>query len=181
MRNKNLLLLLLVSLLVIRFAILPLQQWQTDTYEQIQLYQKRQDRGEQLLQQQEQINQIALAWQQLSAQLTTIYPAHQNPGDAQLSAQQRIQALVSANNARFELFDWLVLPEQASANLQQATVKLRVSGTPAAISALHAELVAQPHLQLISGAFNWQRQLSIHSSVTTSFDLVYRYQLTDTE
>lgn len=181
MRNKNLLLLVLALLLVIRFAILPLQQWQTNTYEQIQLYQKRQNRGEQLLQQQDQIDQIALTWQQLSAQLNSIYPAHQNPGDAQLVAQQRIQALVSANKARFELFDWLVLPVQDSARLQQATVKLRVTGTPAAISALHAGLAALPHLQLINGAFNWQNQLSIHSSVTANFDLVYRYQLADME
>lgn len=179
MQHKALLLSLLVVLVLIRFVVQPLWEWQQQSLEQISLFAKREHRSQQVLAQQSTISNAVQGWQQLSQQVSQLYPKYNDNSQAQLSAQQAIQQQVTTQKARFELFDWLMQPNIEASGVQRAIVKLRVVGSPEAIAALHADLASKSHLRVLNSNFTWQNQLTVFSTVTANFDLLYHYQLTE--
>jgi len=167
-------LLILVPLLLVKFALLPLLEWQNVKHDEVSLLSNQWHRTQLLLNDTEHFEDY---YQQLHAQKKKVnghFP-QANPDEYRITLQQEMQQMLAANSVEMELFDW-VMVEQRGQVFNRATLTVRVSGDVAAIVKAHAAVDSFANVQTNSVTLFWPERLQQGTKVTATFDFTVYFQ-----
>lgn len=178
--NKNNLLAVLAVLLLIRFGLLPLYDWQQQERTSLESLMQRQAKVNQLMTQfdnADEQQQLLQAYQQELAR----YIPQVSPPEYRVQLQQEMQQILSDAGAQLELFDWLTETAVADSTVQRVHVQLRFKGKPAAVAAVQTRLEMMPHVRLDNLKASWSESLNIASEVDINADLSVFYMVAMTD
>ena len=179
-RNKIILLSLVVILMVIKFGLLPLQQARQDVHQQLIGLDKRLQRSQALLEQQDVLQQWQSNQQQQLQQLLQPFPQVTSAAQYRLELQQQLQQLAAANNVSVTFFDWLTDTPLGVFDLQRGRIALRLEGDAGSIMQLHLKLEQQfPHFLLRDIRASWRGELAPGIRIELSLLIEADYQIAE--
>lgn len=120
---------LLGVLLALKFAVMPLIEWQNEQLSTIANLQKRVGKSQSVIANQAQINQ---AQQQIGAQLdavNSLFFKHQAQSEFKLTKQQRIEQTVAHNQLQITSSNWLPSILVANGQLMRHSLRLSIKGS----------------------------------------------------
>ncbi|MEH8015825.1 hypothetical protein MN202_01150 [Rheinheimera muenzenbergensis] len=180
LQNKSLLIGTIVVLALLRFVLLPLQQHQQELYQQLEGLNKRFQRSEALLQQQQQLQLLQAEQQQQLTQLLLPFPKVSSSSQYRLQLQQQLQQLAAAQGAAVTFFDWLSETPLQVFNLHRGRISLRIKGPAAKVMLVHALIEQQyPHFIQRDIRGSWRGSLTAQSEVELTLLFEADYQLAE--
>jgi len=152
--SRSSLIFVLVALVVLRFAILPLVDWQQSRLSDIRSKQVQLGKTIDLVNSQSGYQQLAL---QLKAEKNKLAPLfYMDNGDAKLEIQKDIEQVFSANNLPIERFNW-VLDDRSDSGLRKLRVLVGFNGQ---LEAVIKVLLDISRHSKIARQVEWRQNLS---------------------
>lgn len=180
LQNKPLLLSIIGLLALIRFVLLPLHQHQQVLYQQLESLNKRLQRSEALVQQQQQLQLLQSEQKQQLTVLLQPFPKVSSSSQYRLQLQQQLQQLAAGHGAAVTFFDWLSDAPLQVFNIQRARISLRITGPAANVMQAHAMIEQQyPHFIQRDLRGSWRGSLTPQSEVELTLLFEADYQLAE--
>ena len=128
LKKHSLLLTLLASLMVTKFIIVPIYQWQDNMLERIQLLTKKKVKIDNLLKQEARFNSEAKKIKGKVEQADSVFFAYEEESDFKLTQQKLLEELLAKYELRASNIGWQIttaMPELKSTNYQ---LRIQFSG-----------------------------------------------------
>jgi hypothetical protein len=142
MTNQSKLLVILVTLVLLRFALVPLLDYQADTKAQLELVTQQLDKAEQLIQSKEQLQQAKQASGQQFNLLQDIFYREENSAQFRLNQQQSMQQQLQDFQIEVSFFDWLGQNEMENAQIEVHQARVILEGNMADLMRAYTEVIA---------------------------------------
>jgi hypothetical protein len=138
------LLLLLVALLVIRFAVMPWMNWAEETRGELEVLTQRLDRSVGVVANSDAIRASSKRLAVRSAALQPLFRDATGAEDFKLATQQEVTGWFADSGARLEVFDWLVTEEEKTSDsvLLRTRARVQLAGGLRALAVLQGKLEA---------------------------------------
>jgi len=138
--NRQILLILLAVLLVVKFAIVPWAEWQDEQHAELLTKAKKLQRSESLLLVRDEVRtQAEASGQQWQAALER-FPQTADAQTIRLEMMQQIQQELAALQVKVNLFDWLAEEDLQVEGLKRASINLTLEGTLPNLTLAHLKL-----------------------------------------
>jgi len=142
--KKHALLLSIVALLIlVKFAVMPIMQWQDNAVVELRNLQKKLGKVSQVLGSEDKTGEVN---QQVAEQLAAaqqLFFAHQSQSAFELAQQQYFEALTEKHNLRSRNFGWQNVSQRDDLALTRFQAAIRIDGKLKDIIALFVELETQ--------------------------------------
>lgn len=181
-RNYPFLSVLLVLLLVLKFILVPVIEWQNDSVWNVQQKQKHLNRATEARQNisgnQSELNNLR---QQLTQLQSYFYP-QQSEASFKLAQQQILESLFADNNLKVDNIGWTYSAQMLGQPLIKHQLSVSLQGKTADLPALYLALDNGPQwIDVLSFSFNMLgQQAQSLGTFRGSVDLVF-YQLKDNQ
>lgn len=142
--DKNVLVPLLLLLLLARFVVVPVIEWQNARWQSLQVLEKQLAKANNVLSRGEQYQQTLDALKATNDELLKHYYQQNNVNALKLSFQQELEQLVKKHNVTIRNFNW---PNELPGDITKLSAQLTVAGKTRDVASLHLDLVQ--HAKLI--------------------------------
>lgn len=140
--NTKVYMVVVLVLVAIKFAVMPVIDWQNDIIEEITQHQKRVDKSERLIASGPELLQKLSSFSQEYKTQTEAYPSFADATLFRLETQMSFEILLKADNLRKLRFFWRSdVDEVAFDNLYTASFNVDVSGSIKDIALFHSRLI----------------------------------------
>lgn len=128
MERQRVLLVIAVSLLGVRYALLPLLEWQRDARDALVVTSRRLDRAEDLLLNRVQVKASLDQMEKAVASLRAQFPVKSDSDTARLDFQREINEVLGSKGLTVRVFDWVVETPVEGTALNSLRARVSVSG-----------------------------------------------------
>jgi hypothetical protein len=161
----------LLLLLVIRFILIPLREWQSEINTSLDMNLQLQRKTELLSTQFSNSTEQKALIDKYDAEVAKHF-LRQKDSDFRLAFQQNVQNVAAENQVTVELFDMLLIePVLQSNQLKKAIVQLRLKGKAANVVATHAMVDSLSYVNVDSAKFVAVTPLEQTSELTVAIDM----------